>query len=492
MQPEQELINERLKKLEDIKKLGINPYPYTFEKTHDTIAILDRFKKLKKEEKTKNKVSVAGRIVSLRRMGKASFAHLQDASGKIQFYIKEDDIGSTQYELFKKFDIGDIVGIHGTVFRTKMGEITIHCTQMTLLTKSIRPLPEKWHGLKDVEARYRNRHLDLISNPETKIIFIKRAQIVSSMRAFLDTKGFLEVETPVLQKIYGGANARPFKSFLHDLKMDVYLRISDELYLKRLIVGGFEKVYEISKDFRNESIDRTHNPEFTLMEAYAAYWDYEDVMKLTEQMVAFIAKQVNGTTKCVFKGKTINLQPPWQRLSMIDAIKKYAKINVTKLSDAEIQATLRNYNIEYEGDYTRGIAIQLLFEELCEDKLVGPVFIIDHPKETTMLCKTKRGNPQLIERFEPYVAGMEIGNAYSELNDPLLQRQLLEEQARQLRAGSEEAHPMDEEFVQTLEVGMPPTGGVGISVDRITMILTGQESIRDVVFFPFMKDTSPK
>ncbi len=487
MDPEQNLINERLKKLENLRKLGVEPYPYTYNQTHHATDILKTFDKIKGEEKSKEKVSLAGRITNLRVMGKASFGNILDETGKIQFYIREDEIGEKNYTIFNNLDLGDIIGIKGIVFRTHKGELSIGVKELTVLCKTMRPMPEKWHGLKDMEVRYRQRYLDLIANPEVRETFIKRSKIVNAVREFLNERGFLEVETPILQNIYGGASARPFKSFLHDLKMDIYLRIANELYLKRLIVGGYEKVYEIGKDFRNESIDRTHNPEFTQMECYWAYADYNDVMALTEDLYISVAKKVNGTTKIAFNGHTVDLKKPWKRITMKDALKQHTKIDIDKQDDEQLQELLRNYNVEYEGDFSRGLAIQLLFEELVEDKLIEPTFIIDHPKESTPLCKQKRGNKELVERFEPFICGMEIGNAYSELNDPLLQRKLLEDQAKQLRAGHEEAHPMDEDFIKSIEYGMPPTGGLGLGIDRMVMLLTGCSSIRDVILFPFMK-----
>ncbi|MEK6860781.1 MAG: lysine--tRNA ligase [Nanoarchaeota archaeon] len=485
MLPEEDLIKQRLKKLEEIRKKGINPYPYKFGHKDHAKDILEKYSKLNKEEKTSDNVAVAGRIVLLRRMGKASFAHIQDQSGRIQFYIREDRVGKEQYELFNLLDLGDIVGVKGTIFRTKMGEISVLCDKLELLAKSIRPLPEKWHGLKDVEARYRKRYLDLISNPEVKEIFFKRSKIINAMREFLDNNKFLEVDTPILQTVYGGANAKPFKTFLHDLKMDVYMRISDELYLKRLIIGGFERVYEIGRDFRNESIDRTHNPEFTMMECYATYWDYNDMMEFTEDMTIYMAKKILGKTEFEYQGVKINLKKPWKKITLIDALKEYAKIDVNKLSDEEIQDLIREKNIKYEGEYNKGLAIDAVFKELVESKLIQPIFILDHPKETTPLCKLKRGNDVLVERFEPFIFGMEIGNAYSELNDPVIQKQLFEMQKKLLN--KDEAHPVDTDFIEAMEYGMPPMGGLGIGLDRIVMLFLNQPSIRDVILFPFMK-----
>jgi len=486
MQPEDQLIKQRIEKLEAIKKLGINPYPYSYDKTHNSIEVLEENKKLKVEERSKKIVKIAGRIMTFRLMGKACFGHIQDQSGKIQFYIREDE-NEEDYKLVKLLDLGDIIGIEGIVFRTKTNEITVRIKKLTLLSKSLRPLPEKWHGLKDPELRYRQRYVDLIVNPDVKETFIKRTRIIEAIKEFMNSKGYLEVKTPVLQPIYGGANARPFTSHLNALNTMVYLRISDELYLKRLIVGGYERVYEISEDFRNEGIDRTHNPEFTMMESYQAYADYNDMMSLVEDIYLFVAKKVFNSTKIKYQDKELDFKKPWQRLTMIDSIKKYANIDVNKLSDEDLQDELKSNKIAFEEDSSRGILIQHLFEELVESHLIQPVFIIDHPKETTPLCKEKRGNPALIERFEPFINGWEMGNAYSELNNALIQRKLLEEQASQLKKGNEEANPMDEDFVRSLEIGMPPTGGLGLGIDRMVMLFTNSQSIRDVIFFPFMR-----
>lgn len=488
MQPEELLIKQREQKLQAIRNLNIEPYPYSFDQKDFAQDILNKFKKLKKEEKTKKSVSIAGRIMSLRVMGKASFGHIQDQSAKIQFYIRQDQV-KNQYQLFKNLDIGDIVGIKGTVFRTKLGEISVWVKNITLLAKSLRPMPEKWHGLQDTEIRYRQRYLDLIVNPQIKEVFIKRTKIIDAVREFMNKKGFLEVETPVLQLIYGGANARPFKTHLNALNMELFLRISNEIYLKKLIVGGFERVYEFSKDFRNEGIDRTHNPEFMLMECYQAYVDYNTIADLTQDLFIYVAKKVLGTTKINYQGIIINLKKPWKTLTMIQSIKQYAKIDVTKLDDNKIKEILKKHKIDLKGEYVRGLAIASIFEELVQPRLIQPIFITDHPKETTPLCKIKRGNPDLIERFEPIINGWEVGNAYSELNDPKTQRSLLETQAKSLRAGDKEAHPMDEDFIKALEYAMPPTGGLGIGIDRMVMLFTNSQSIRDVMLFPFMKKT---
>ena len=488
MPTELELINERKRKLEDIKNLGINPYPYSYDVKENSKEINDSFANLKNEEHSDHKTKTAGRILSLRRMGKVTFMHLQDEQGKVQAYLSQDKMGDANYKFLKLLDVGDWAGVEGIVFKTRTGEVTVEVKKLELLSKSLRPLPEKWHGLKDIELRYRHRSVDLIMNPETKKVFRARAKIFDSIRELLNKKNFLEVDTPCLQPIYGGAAAKPFKTHLNALDMEVFLRISNELYLKRLVVGGFERVYEFARDFRNEDIDRTHNPEFTQIEIYQAYADFEDMMKLTEDIYVNAAKVVNGTTKIEFNGHKIDLKKPWQRLSMIDAIKKYAKIDVNKLNDKELFELEKTHKLQKVKGKTRGYLIQALFEELVEEHLIQPVFIIHHPKESTPLCKASRENPELlVERFEPFIAGMEVANGYSELNDPIHQRKLFEEQAKMLKAGDEEANPIDEDFLRAIDQGMPPTGGVGIGIDRMAMILTEQASIRDVLFFPFMK-----
>ena len=486
MNTEEQLIQQRIEKLNQIKALGINPYPYKFNKKSSASEILERYKKLKEHEQTKDNVSMAGRIMTIRLMGKASFLHIQDETGKIQVYLRQEDIGEKNYELFRKFDMGDIIGIEGNVFKTKAGELSVWAKKIELLCKSIRPLPEKWHGLKDIEIRYRKRYLDLIANPEVKEVFIKRARIINFIREFLNKNGYIEVETPVIQPIYGGASAKPFKSYINDLKMDVFLRISDELYLKRLIVGGFEKVYEISKDFRNESVDTTHNPEFTMLEFYQAYADYNEMMNIVEDIIVGACKQLNGTGRINFKNHKIELKKPFERITMKDAMIKYANIDMDKLSDKDLKKKLDEHHIKYD-EFSRGNSMQLLFEELVEDKLIQPTFVTEHPIETIPLCKPTRTDNNLIERFELFICGYELSNAYSELNDPILQRRLLEDQAKQLKKGNEEANPMDEDFLEAIETGMPPTGGVGIGIDRLVMVLTGNDSIKDVILFPFMK-----
>ncbi len=484
MPDEVELIKERIDKLTELNKLGINPYPYRFDKKQTAKQIADEFADIQHSDR---ETSTAGRITGLRRMGKATFAHLLDESGKIQVYFREDLLGKEYYNLLKKMDIGDFIGIKGKPFRTKTGELTVEVAHFEFLCKAIKPLPEKFHGLKDPELRYRKRYLELIMNPEVKDVFLKRTQIINAMRDLLNRKGFLEVETPILQPIYGGANAKPFKSHLNSLNMTIYLRIANELYLKRLLVGGFEKIYEFAKDFRNEGIDRSHNPEFTQAEIYQAYSDYEDIMKLVQELFVGCAKAVLNTTTISFRGHEISLEKPWAKITMRDALKKYADIDVSKYPDEELFDLRHTYNIDYHGELNRGTMIQLLFEKLVEDKLIQPTFVTEHPLETTPLCKQARKDPRFVERFELFIGGMEFANAYSELNDPIVQRKLLEGQATLLRGGEEEAHPMDEDFCEAVEYGMPPAGGVGIGVDRLVMLLTGKDSIREVIFFPFMR-----
>jgi len=486
MDTEHRLIKERKSKLKQIENWGVEPYPYNFPKKHYTTDILEKNKKLKPEKETKQKVSVAGRIISLRMMGKAAFFHIQDNKGKLQIYIRKDDV-KDQYKIFKKCDIGDIVGIKGIVFTTKTGEISVRAKDFTFLAKALRPFPEKFHGLKDIELRYRKRYVDFVVNHEAKAVFEKRAKILRYIREFLDKKGFIEVQTPILQPLYGGGMARPFTTKINAWDMKMYLRIAYEIYLKKLIVGGFEKIYDLSYCFRNEGSDKTHNPEFSMMELQWAYADYNDNMKLTEELWEYVAKKLNGTTKFKFAGKTIDVKAPWKRLRMVDALKKYGKIDAEKASDKEMKALLKKHNVKLEGNYSKGLAIALLFEELCEDKLIQPVHIIDHPVEVCPLAKPCRYDKRYAERDEPFINTWEVGNLYTELNDPKLQLKNFKEQQEQMKAGDEEAHPLDMDFVEALEYGLPPNSGNGIGVDRMIMLLTGQESIRDVILFPTMK-----
>lgn len=483
--PEKVMIDERLSKLAEIRASGFEPYPYSFNKTDSSGDIIAKFSSLKHEQKSGVEVNVAGRIMLLRRMGKATFADLADQSGRIQLYFRFDDIGERQYGLLKMLDIGDIIGVRGTVFKTKMGEVTVYAQGLSILAKGIRALPDKYHGLKDVEIRYRKRYLDLMTNPEVREVFVKRAKIIGEIRNFFDSRGFVEVQTPILQPLYGGANARPFITKHNELHMPLYLRISPELYLKRLIVGGFEKVYDINKNFRNEGVDRSHNPEFMMMEWYEAYTDYNYQMRQFEELISSVAKKVLGTTKITYQGKAIDLSPPWGCLTMIDAIKEYAGLDVGDMPDDELKVLARNYNLDLTEE-TRGYIIYGLFEELVESKLEGPIFIIDHPVEVSPLTKINRKDPRLVERFEVFIAGMELGNAYSELNDPIDQRRRFEDQQRH-KDVDDEAHPLDEDFLEAIEYGMPPTGGVGLGIDRLVMVLLDQPCIRDIILFPTMK-----
>ncbi len=481
------LIKERKDKLEKIRELNIDPFPYKFEKDSNAKDIKKEHEKLKPEEHSKTEVKITGRIMQLRKMGKAAFAHILDETDKIQLYIRKDNVDETDFKVFKLLDIGDIVGIEGNIFKTRTGEVSIQVKKLTLLSKSLRPFPEKYHGLKDEEIRYRKRYLDLIMNHEIKDTFIKKSRIIREIRNFLDNKGFLEVQTPILQTQYGGANARPFITHINAWDMPMYLKISPELYLKRLMVGGFEKIYDMNYNFRNEGSDKTHNPEFFMIEYYWAYANREDIMNLTEELWEHVVKKINGTTKILFEGKEIDLKTPWKRLTMKEALKEHGEIDIDNLSDEEIKDIMRGYNIEYEGDFTKNIALSLLFEELVEPKLIQPIHILDHPVESTPLCKKTKYDDKLVERTEFFIAGFECGNGYSELNDPIVQKKLLKEQAEKGRAGDEEAHPMDEDFVEAMEYGMPPAGGLGFGVDRMVMLITGIDSIRDVILFPTMK-----
>jgi lysyl-tRNA synthetase, class II len=483
---EHRLITERKRKLEELRQAGINPYPHKFTPTQHAKEIQTVHAHLQPEQASGEQVSVAGRVMLLRRMGKMTFGHIQDATGRIQVWFKADAI--EKYDLLKLVDLGDFLGITGEVIKTKTGEVTVLVKEFEILTKSIRPLPEKYHGLKDEEERFRRRYLDLVMNPEVKDIFINRAKIINSVRDTLAKHGFLEVETPTLQTIYGGANAKPFITHINAWDMKMYLSIAPELYLKRLIVGGYDKVYTICKNFRNEGVDQTHNPEFTMMECYAAYWDYNDMMQLTEELYEHACKAVHGSTIVERNGVKVDFKAPWPRLKMKDAIKQHGNIDVDALSDDEMKALVHKHQLKATQHSSRGEIIVALFEHFAEEKLIQPTHVIDHPIESTPLCKTLRnGDKTMIERFESFIMGTEISNAYTELNDPVLQRELLEEQAQQLRGGAEEAHPMDEDFLQAIEYGMPPTGGLGVGIDRMVIMLLGVEGIRDVIFFPTMK-----
>ncbi len=484
----EENINEMLKirreKLKELQEMGRNPFLIEkFQYTHHSTTIKENFEEL--EEKT---VSVAGRIMSRRGHGKVSFMDLQDSKGRIQLFVKMDLIGEEEYKSLGLLDIGDIVGVTGEVFKTKTGEISIRVRELTLLTKSLQILPEKFHGLKDPDLRYRQRYVDLIVNPEVKETFILRTKIIKAIREYLDERDFLEVETPILNTIAGGANARPFITHHNTLDIDMYLRIANELYLKRLIVGGFEKVYEMGRMFRNEGMSYKHNPEFTSIELYQAYADYEDMMKITEEIVAYAAEKALGTTKINYQGKEIDLTPPWNRMTMIEAVKKYTGVDFNEIdSDEEALKIAKEKGLEIKPGMKRGHVISEMFEEFCEVHLVQPTFITHHPVEVSPLAKRNPEDPRLTNRFEAFINTWEIANAFSELNDPIDQKERFLEQVRQREAGDAEAHMMDYDFVNALEVGLPPTGGLGIGVDRLVMILTNQPSIRDVILFPTMK-----
>ena len=483
MEAENDLMAVRLEKLHQLQEAGIEPYGGRFTVTHTTTAIRNHFEELEGQE-----VALAGRLRAIRGHGKASFADLQDREGRLQLYIRLDNVGPEGYDLFKKLDIGDIIGVRGLVFRTHRGEISVEVRQLTLLCKSLRPLPEKWHGLKDVDLRYRQRYLDLIVNPEVKEVFITRARIIRAIRSFLDDRGFLEVETPTMHPIAGGAAARPFITHHNALDIDLYLRIALELHLKRLLVGGLEKVYELGRIFRNEGISTKHNPEFTMLELYQAYADYQVMMDLLEEMVAFVARQAVGTTVVTYQGDRLDLTPPWPRLTMLEAIKKYSGLDFDKLPTAEdARQAATSLGLEIAPNIERGKIINEVFEATVEPNLIQPTFILDYPVAISPLAKRKKDNPELTYRFEAFIAGRELANAFSELNDPLDQRRRFEAQMAERAAGDEEAHMMDEDFLQALEYGMPPAGGMGIGIDRLVMVLTDSPSIRDVILFPTMR-----
>ncbi len=480
-----QLMQIRRDKLEKLKQEGKNPFEITkFNRTHTSKQVVENYDELEGKD-----VTVAGRIMGKRIMGKASFCHIQDGDGRIQSYVSINELGEESYKQFKEDDIGDIIGITGFVFKTKTGEISIHAKEVTLLSKSLRPLPEKYHGLKDTDLRYRQRYVDLIMNPEVKDTFLKRVQILQEIKNILNEKGYLEVETPILNTIAGGAAARPFITHHNTLDMDMYLRIANELYLKRLIVGGFDKVYEMGRMFRNEGMDIKHNPEFTNIELYSAYEDYNDMMDITEEIISKVALKVLGTTKITYQGTEIDLTPSWKRISMIDSIKEVTGVDFNKIeTDEEAKKAAESLHVELdELKLTRGEIINQVFEAKVEETLIQPTFIYDYPVEVSPLTKRKPSDPRLTERFEVFIGTREYGNAYSELNDPIDQYERFKKQVEARNAGDEEANMMDEDFVNALEYGMPPTGGLGIGVDRLVMLLTDSASIRDVLLFPTMK-----
>ncbi len=479
-----EILQIRRDKLSELQAAGKDPFLITkYDATHHTSDIKDSFDELEGK-----RVSIAGRLMSKRIMGKASFCNIQDLKGNIQAYVARDFVGEKVYKDFKKFDIGDIVGIKGDVFRTKTGEVSVHVCEITLLSKSLQPLPEKYHGLTNVDTRYRQRYTDLIMNTDVKETFIKRSRIISAIRRYLDDKGFMEVETPMLVSNAGGAAARPFETHYNALDEDVRLRISLELYLKRLIVGGLEKVYEIGRVFRNEGLDARHNPEFTLMELYQAYTDYHGMMDLTEDMFRYLAQTVCGTTSITYGDKLLDLGKPFERLTMIEAVKKYSGVDFDEIPDTETAKKVADeHNVQYEARHQKGDILNLFFEEFCEDKLIQPTFVMDHPVEISPLTKRKPDKPDYVERFELFMNGWEMCNAYSELNDPIDQRERFKAQDAAAAAGDAEANHTDEDFLNALEIGMPPTGGIGYGIDRLVMLLTDSPAIRDVLLFPTMK-----
>ena len=479
-----QLLKVRREKLANLQAEGKDPFVITkYDVTHHSMEIKDNYDTLEGKE-----VSVAGRMMFKRVRGKASFCNVQDLQGNIQSYVARDDIGEDSYKDFKKYDVGDILGIKGFVFKTKTGEISIHAKEVTLLSKSLQILPEKYHGLTDTDTRYRQRYVDLIMNEDVKDTFIKRSKVISSIRRYLDGQGFMEVETPMLVSNAGGAAARPFETHFNALDEDLKLRISLELYLKRLIVGGMERVYEIGRVFRNEGLDTRHNPEFTLMELYQAYTDYHGMMDLTENLYRYIAKEVTGSEVLTYGEHTMDLSKPFERITMVDAVKKYANVDFNEVADTAAAKKLADeHHIEYEDRHEKGDILNLFFEEYVEEHLIQPTFIMDHPIEISPLTKKKPDNPDYVERFEFFMNGWEMANAYSELNDPIDQRERFEAQEKAFEAGDDEANHTDEDFLNALSIGMPPTGGIGFGIDRMVMMMTNSPAIRDVLLFPTMK-----
>jgi lysyl-tRNA synthetase class 2 len=483
---EKEILDQkqvRIEKMEKLREMGVNPYPYRFERTH----LLREVREKAAELEGADGIAISGRIIARRGHGKTIFADMTDGTATLQVYFRKDTLEDRLFEVAGLIDIGDFIGVKGEVFKTSTGELTLLVKELEFLSKSLFPLPEKWHGLKDVEIRYRQRYLDLIMNDEVRAVFIKRARIISKMREILDSKGFIEVETPVLQPLYGGAFASPFKTYYNVLDRDYFLRISDELYLKRLIIGGFDKVYEICKDFRNEGIDRSHCPEFTMLELYQAYADYTDMMKLTEELICGACEEIVGSLKITFQEKQVDLKPPWKRLSFFKGIESAVGRDVKDLARDEVYKLAKQHGLDVDEQASRGNLLDELFSELVQPTIIDPTFIVDYPLEISPLAKKHREQEGLVERFEPIVAGMEIGNAFSELNDPFDQRKRFEAQAAAQKAGDGEAQVLDEDFLQAMEYGMPPTGGLGLGIDRIVMLLADIPSIREVIIFPQLK-----
>lgn len=481
---------QRLTKLENLKKAGVNPYPNDFKPAHVCAEVIKEYGDLTKEELEAKKavVSIAGRIMAIRDFGKASFIQIQDRSGRLQGYVKKDLVGEEAYNLFKAMDMGDIIGLEGVLFRTRTNELTVEAKNLRLLAKGLHPLPEKWHGLTDVEARYRQRYLDLMVNPEVKDVFLKRTMIVKYIRDYLSSRDFIEVETPMLQPIAGGAAAKPFKTFHNALGMELYMRIAPELYLKRLVVGGFERVFEINRNFRNEGISTQHNPEFTMLEFYQAYATYEDLMDLTEEMISSIVEKVRGSKKITYQGTELDFTPPWQRITVKDAVLKYSKVTEEIFTDrAKALAFSKELGLNIPEGLSHGKIITEIFEHTAEHRFIQPTFVTQYPVEVSPLSRKNERDPSLVDRFELLVNGREIANAFSELNDPVDQKERFMNQMKEKAAGDAEAHEMDEDYVKALEYAMPPTAGEGIGIDRLVMILTDSPSIRDVILFPQLK-----
>ncbi|KQO14102.1 lysine--tRNA ligase [Paenibacillus sp. Leaf72] len=486
-----ELLQIRRDKLDELRGLGIDPFGSKFERSHNAKDIVSAYESFTKEELEEKsvQVSIAGRIMQKRGMGKASFAHIQDLSGKIQIYARKDTVEENQFAAFTLLDIGDIIGVKGTVFKTNTGEVSVKALEVIVLTKSLLPLPDKFHGLKDVELRYRQRYVDLIVNPDVQQTFISRSRIIQSMRRYLDGQNYLEVETPTLHTIPGGASARPFITHHNALDMQLYMRIAIELHLKRLIVGGMEKVYEIGRVYRNEGMSTRHNPEFTMLELYEAYADYKDIMALTENMIAHIAQDVLGTTKIMYQGQEVDLTPQWRRISMVDLVKEIKGVDFSvQMTDEEAHAIAKEHNVKVEPHMTFGHIVNAFFEEFCEHTLIQPTFVTGHPVAISPLAKKSPVDPRFTDRFELFIVAREHANAFTELNDPIDQRERFEAQLLEKEQGNDEAHEMDDDFIRALEYGLPPTGGLGIGIDRLVMLLTDAPSIRDVLLFPHMRN----
>jgi lysyl-tRNA synthetase class 2 len=486
-----DLFQVRREKMEALRQRGIDPFGRKYERTHLAVEIITSYGELTKEELEEKavQVSVAGRLMAKRVQGKATFAHLQDMSGRIQVYVRLDRVGEESYDIFSTADIGDFIGVRGVVFKTNRGELSVKADEVTFLSKSLRPLPEKYHGLKDVELRYRKRYLDLIMNPDVKNTFVTRSKIIAAMRRYLDAHGYLEVETPTMHAIAGGAAARPFITHHNALDMTLYMRIALELHLKRLIVGGIEKVYEIGRVYRNEGISTRHNPEFTMLELYEAYADFHDIMNLTENLIAHVAQEVLGTTTITYQGHQVDLSPGWARKSMTELIKEHVGVDFTRqMTDEEARELAKEHGVEITESMTFGHIVNEFFEQKVEHLLIQPTFVYGHPVAISPLAKKNDKDPRFTDRFELFIVGREHANAFTELNDPIDQRERFEQQLKERAAGNDEAHPMDEDFLEALEYGMPPTGGLGIGVDRLVMLLTDSPSIRDVLLFPHMRE----